>query len=98
MKIKKKVLNDTLVRNRFYKYESKIRSFKVLNRLNYSSYLETLNNFSKLKSLSFLTKTKNRCFITCRGGGINRKTGLSRIKVRELANNGLIPGFVKHSW
>lgn len=98
MRLKKKLLSDIVIRNSFNKHESKIKSLKILNRLGCLNYLETLNNFSKIKGLYHLTKTKNRCFITSRSGGINRKVSLSRIKLRELTNSGLIPGFKKYSW
>ena len=62
------------------------------------NYLETLNNFSKIKHLCSISKAKNRCFITSRSGGINKNLSLSRIKMREFTNNGLIPGLKKYSW
>jgi len=98
MRLKKKLLKDKLIRKNFLKNESKIKSLKVLIRLGCLNYLEILNNSSKLKSLSSLSKTNNRCFITSRGSSINRKLSLSRIKMRELINNALVPGFKKYSW
>ena len=41
---------------------------------------------------------RNRCQITGRGRGCYRKFGLSRIKFRELALKGVIPGVRKASW
>jgi small subunit ribosomal protein S14 len=41
---------------------------------------------------------KNRCEITGRGKAYLRDFGLSRIKFRELANEGKIPGVRKSSW
>lgn len=40
----------------------------------------------------------NRCLITGRPRGNLRKFGLSRIKFRELALTGKIPGVTKASW
>lgn len=40
----------------------------------------------------------NRCELTGRSRGVYRKFKLSRIKLRELANEGEIPGMVKSSW
>jgi small subunit ribosomal protein S14 len=40
----------------------------------------------------------NRCALTGRPRGYYRKLKLSRIMLRELGNNGLIPGMVKSSW
>jgi small subunit ribosomal protein S14 len=43
-------------------------------------------------------RLKNRCSITGRPRGYMRDFGLSRIKFRELANEGRIPGIKKSSW
>ena len=98
MRLKKSLLNDILIRKKFLKNESKTKSLKVLTRLSSLNYLEVLNNSSKLKLLSSLTKVKNRCFVTSRSGGINKRLSLSRIKMRELINSSLVPGFKKCSW
>jgi small subunit ribosomal protein S14 len=43
-------------------------------------------------------RQRNRCAITGRSRGVYRKFGLSRVKVREVANRGEIPGLSKASW
>ena len=43
-------------------------------------------------------RLKNRCALTGRPRGYMRVFGISRIKFRELANQGLIPGVKKASW
>ena len=40
----------------------------------------------------------NRCEVTGRSRAYYRKLKMSRIALRELANQGLIPGMVKSSW
>ncbi len=40
----------------------------------------------------------NRCALTGRSRGVFRKFGLSRIKLREYAMRGEVPGMVKASW
>jgi small subunit ribosomal protein S14 len=40
----------------------------------------------------------NRCNVTGRPHGYYRKLGVSRIALRELGSQGLIPGLVKSSW
>ena len=52
----------------------------------------------KLPKNSSPSRLKNRCAITGRGKGYMRDFGLSRIKFRELANEGEIPGVRKSSW
>ena len=44
------------------------------------------------------TRLHNRCEITGRPRGFYRKFKLCRIKLRELASVGKIPGVVKSSW
>jgi small subunit ribosomal protein S14 len=43
-------------------------------------------------------RVRNRCNLTGRPRGVYRRFGLSRISLREMANNGLIPGVTKASW
>ncbi len=43
-------------------------------------------------------RLKNRCKLTGRPKGYIRKFGISRIKFRELALQGRIPGVKKASW
>ena len=43
-------------------------------------------------------RLKNRCRLTGRPRGYIRKFGISRIKFRELALQGKIPGVKKTSW
>ncbi|WP_455011996.1 30S ribosomal protein S14 [Haemophilus parahaemolyticus] len=43
-------------------------------------------------------RQRNRCRQTGRPHGVLRKFGLSRIKVREAAMHGEIPGLKKASW
>jgi small subunit ribosomal protein S14 len=43
-------------------------------------------------------RIRNRCELTGRPRGNYRKFKLSRIALRDLASNGLIPGMVKSSW
>jgi len=44
------------------------------------------------------TRQRNRCAVTGRPRGTFRKFGLARIKLREFAMRGEIPGMTKASW
>ena len=44
------------------------------------------------------TRLRNICALTGRTRGVYRKLGISRIKLRELALEGKIPGMRKASW
>ena len=52
----------------------------------------------KLPRDSSPVRQRNRCRVTGRPHGVNRKFGLSRIKLREAAMRGDVPGLVKASW
>ncbi|MCY4562514.1 MAG: 30S ribosomal protein S14 [Flavobacteriaceae bacterium] len=43
-------------------------------------------------------RMRNRCSLTGRPKGYMRQFGISRVKFREMANKGLIPGITKASW
>ena len=63
--------------------------------------LKAAGDFQKLDHLprnSSPVRLKNRCKITGRGRGFMRVFGLSRIKFREFACEGKIPGITKASW
>ena len=52
----------------------------------------------KLPRSSSPVRLKNRCAITGRSRGYMRAFGLSRMRFRELAREGKIPGVKKASW
>jgi small subunit ribosomal protein S14 len=43
-------------------------------------------------------RLRNRCALTGRPRGVYKKFGLGRIKLREIAMKGEIPGVTKASW
>ena len=53
---------------------------------------------SELPRNSSQTRLRNRCALTGRPRGVYRKFGLGRIKLRELAMRGEVPGVIKASW
>ena len=52
----------------------------------------------KLPRDSRPSRQRNRCAITGRPHGVYRKFGLSRMKLREAAMRGDVPGLKKASW
>jgi small subunit ribosomal protein S14 len=44
------------------------------------------------------SRQRQRCAITGRSRGVYRKFGLARVKIREVASRGEIPGLGKASW
>ena len=53
---------------------------------------------NKLPKNSSKVRLRNRCALTGRGRGYVRLFGISRIKFRDLATDGKIPGVTKASW
>ena len=63
--------------------------------------LKAAGDWDALQALprnSSAVRIKNRCAVTGRSRGYMRSFGLSRIKFRELAREGKIPGVKKASW
>ncbi|MEM6645794.1 MAG: 30S ribosomal protein S14 [Bacteroidota bacterium] len=52
----------------------------------------------KLPRNSSPVRQRNRCALTGRPRGYIRRFGISRIKLRDMALDGLIPGVRKSSW
>lgn len=53
---------------------------------------------AKLPKNAMPTRQRNRCALTGRPRGYHRKFNLCRVKLRELASKGQLPGVTKASW
>jgi small subunit ribosomal protein S14 len=60
--------------------------------------MAAVDALQKLPRDSAPVRQHNRCRLTGRPHGFYRKFGLSRIKLREAAMRGDVPGLVKASW
>ncbi len=83
------------------KFAEKRASLKaIVNDTNASSEerYEANIKLQKLPRNSSPSRVVRRCQITGRPHAVYRKFGLSRIKLREAAMRGDIPGLVKSSW
>ncbi len=60
--------------------------------------MEARNELANQPRNASPVRTRNRCALTGRPRGTFRKFGLGRIKLREIAMRGEIPGLVKASW
>lgn len=60
--------------------------------------LAAQEGFAKLPRNSCPTRITRRCELTGRARGVYRKYAISRIKLRELAHKGHLPGVRKSSW
>ena len=59
---------------------------------------DAVMTLAKLPRNASKTRQRLRCELTGRPRGVYRKFKLCRIKLRELASSGYIPGVVKSSW
>nr|YP_009317248.1 30S ribosomal protein S14 [Palpitomonas bilix]BAV82416.1 30S ribosomal protein S14 [Palpitomonas bilix] len=80
---KKRLVLKTLIKNK--QLTPKLRLFASFQ-------------LNKLPKNSSLVRIHNRCIITGRTRGIYRRFKISRIQLRDLIGQGLIPGLVKSSW
>jgi len=61
-------------------------------------FYQAQRKLAKLPRDASPVRVRNRCSITSRPRAYNRRFGLSRITMRELALSGKIPGLTKSSW
>ncbi|MBV7433575.1 30S ribosomal protein S14 [Cardiobacteriaceae bacterium TAE3-ERU3] len=84
------------------KYAAKRHELKeIIRKVDQYSEEERLEAQEKLQKLprnASPARVQRRCRITGRPHAVYRKFGLSRIKLRELAMRGEVPGIKKASW
>ena len=83
------------------KYAAKRDNLRAIIKAHNSSDEERWEATVALQKLprdSSPVRQRNRCAITGRPHGVYRKFGLSRMKLREAAMRGDVPGLKKASW
>jgi small subunit ribosomal protein S14 len=76
----------------------------ALKQAIYDKKIPLEKRFSLIMQLAALPRNsarnriRNRCHLTGRPRAYNRKIGLSRNMLRDLAGKGMLPGLVKASW
>ncbi|XOD67969.1 MAG: 30S ribosomal protein S14 [Flavobacteriales bacterium Tduv] len=92
---KREKLVQKYTKKRKYLKKNLIEAFK---RSDVEEVLRIYSAFQKLPKNASPVRLHNRCSLTGRPKGYMRFYGISRIKFRELAAQGLIPGVTKSSW
>jgi len=96
-------IKDEKIRKKFHHMEKKTVILKFL----YTNFLNNKKNKKELKLEPFLklkqknyskTKLVRRCVLNNRGRGSIRPFNISRVKLRELFQFGIIPGYKKSVW
>ncbi|MEQ8651550.1 MAG: 30S ribosomal protein S14 [Kiloniellales bacterium] len=91
-KRRRKLAETSAPRRERLKAEARDRNASPEDRFQaYLKLAEMPRNGSKVR-------IRNRCTVSGRPRGYYRKFALSRIALRELASQGLIPGVTKSSW
>ena len=83
------------------KYREKRRQLQAIVKNPRSTEAQREAAYAKLRGLprnSSPTRIRNRCSMTGRARGYEGFFGLSRLALRDMALNGLIPGVRKASW
>jgi small subunit ribosomal protein S14 len=88
---------DKNIRILYKRFELNKLLIKILNRTT-NTLSKSLMVSSKISKNNNLARVKNRCVLTGRSNGICTDFKVSRIKLRELALDGLINGLKKASW
>lgn len=91
-----KQIKDSGTRKKLRRLELKRVSYKyILSRLSSSRFgCRSLRHPSGFKNL-FRTKIRRRCVLTNRVRGVQTEYNISRVKLREMLQFGLIPGYKK---
>ncbi len=96
-----KKIKDLKIRKEFKKREALNTTLKFLatNFFNSNKNVPRCNTFAMIKQRNFSkTKIVRRCILTNRSRGSIRPYNISRIKLRELLQFGIIPGYKKSVW
>ena len=82
-----------------YKYErTRLKEIAADRKLPAEERFAARLKLAELPRNSSPTRIRNRCDLTGRPRGYYRKLRMSRIALRDLGSQGLIPGMIKSSW
>lgn len=99
---KKSAVNrNNMVKRLIKQYAAKRDALKAIANDDSKSLEERFEARLKLAELprnSSSVRYRNRCEVTGRPRAFYRKLKMSRVALREMGNNGQIPGLVKSSW
>ncbi|CAL4323837.1 30S ribosomal protein S14 [Buchnera aphidicola] len=96
--MKERELKRAYLVKKFYKKRMHLKSLVLNLKISEKERLNAVFKLQKLPRDSSSSRKRNRCLLTGRPHGFLRKFGLSRIKLREAAMRGEIPGLRKSSW
>jgi small subunit ribosomal protein S14 len=83
---------------RYFKYRNELRAKAIDQKLSDEERSEARKKLQALPRDTNPNRVITRCELTGRPRGNYRKFGLCRLKFRELALDGKLPGVTKASW
>jgi small subunit ribosomal protein S14 len=84
--------------NKYYEKRKDLKRIIINPISSYEEKWQAQVSLQKLPRDSSPVRQQRRCKLTGRPHAVYRKFGLSRIKLREHAMKGNVPGLVKASW
>jgi len=94
--IQREKKRERLIAKHLTKRESIKESLKSVD--SFQERLALYKKFEKIPRNSAPSRQRNRCWVTGRSRGFYKDFGISRHVLREMGNEGLIPGLKKSSW
>ena len=94
--IQREKKRERLVAKHLVKRESLKDELKTVS--SFQKRLALYKKFERIQRNSSPSRQRNRCWVTGRSRGFYKDFGLSRHVLREMGNEGLIPGLKKSSW
>ena len=94
--IQREKKRERLVTKHINKRESLKEELKATS--SFQERVALYKKFERIPRNSSPSRQRNRCWVTGRSRGFYRDFGLSRHVLREMGNDGLIPGLKKSSW
>jgi small subunit ribosomal protein S14 len=83
---------------KFKPQRTRLKALAVDRKLPAEERFAARLKLAELPRNSSPSRIRNRCELTGRPRGFYRKIRMSRIALRDLASQGLIPGMTKSSW
>jgi small subunit ribosomal protein S14 len=97
MSIEKNKMRQRLVESKAKKRNELKETIKK-KTTSFEDRMKAVHALAQKPRNSSSVRVRNRCELTGRSRGYYRYFKLSRIMLRELGNQGLIPGLLKASW
>ncbi len=83
---------------RYAAKRNKLKAITANKALSLDERFAATQKLADMPRNSSATRYRNRCELTGRPNGVYRKFKLSRNMLRQLANDGMLPGVTKASW